>query len=96
MKNYLHFIREVRFILGSLCIFCFGFYSCKSTVDADTVYFNGKVYTVDSVFSVTQAFAVKDGKIIATGTNEEILKLNCISIKMTMCIYKSWINKFLF
>ncbi len=75
MKNYLHFIREVRFILGSLCIFCFGFYSCKSTVDADTVYFNGKVYTVDSVFSVTQAFAVKDGKIIATGTNEEILKL---------------------
>ena len=79
MKNYFSLIKRVRniiFTLGIACAFCFVFDSCKSTVDADTVYFNGKIYTVDSVFSVTQAFAVKDGKIIATGTNEEILKLN--------------------
>lgn len=32
----------------------------------------GKVYTVDSLFSVTEAVAVKDGKILATGTAFEL------------------------
>ena len=32
------------------------------------------IYTVDEKFSVAEAMAVRDGKIIATGTNEEILK----------------------
>ena len=31
------------------------------------------IYTVDSSFSVVEAMAVKDGKIIATGSNESIL-----------------------
>ena len=32
------------------------------------------IYTVDAAFSVAEALAVKDGKIIAVGTNEAILK----------------------
>ena len=42
---------------------------------ADLVITNGKVITVDSDFSTVQAAAVKDGKIIAAGTNEEVAAL---------------------
>ena len=42
---------------------------------ADAVYYNGKVLTVDERFSVAQAFAVRDGKVMAVGNNAEILKL---------------------
>jgi predicted amidohydrolase YtcJ len=39
-------------------------------VDADLVLFNGKVLTVDKDFSIRQAVAVKDGKILAVGGDE--------------------------
>jgi predicted amidohydrolase YtcJ len=38
----------------------------------DVVYRNGKILTVDDKFSVTQALAVRDGRILATGTNEAV------------------------
>lgn len=50
------------------------FSSCHIKKHADLVVFNAKVYTVDSAFSVIEAFAISNGKIIATGTTEEILK----------------------
>lgn len=42
---------------------------------ADLVLLNGKVITVDKEFSVAEAVAVRDGKIIAVGGNEEIRRL---------------------
>jgi predicted amidohydrolase YtcJ len=42
---------------------------------ADAVYHNGKILTVDERFSIAQAFAVRDGKIMAVGSNAEILNL---------------------
>lgn len=48
------------------------FFSCHDRQQADLIVHHGKVYTVDSAFSVAQAFAVRDGKILATGTDEEI------------------------
>ena len=39
---------------------------------ADLVITNGKVITVDRDFSIKQAVAVKDGKIVAVGGNDEI------------------------
>jgi predicted amidohydrolase YtcJ len=41
----------------------------------DMVIINGKVITVDSNFSIAQAVAVKDGKIVCVGTNDEIKSL---------------------
>lgn len=41
---------------------------------ADLVIMNGKVITVDKQFSIKQAVAVKDGKIVAVGKDEEIKK----------------------
>jgi len=40
--------------------------------EADTVYRNGFVYTVDGVRSRAQAFAVRDGKFVAVGSNDDM------------------------
>jgi len=45
------------------------------TIFADAIFYNGKVVTVDERFSVAQAFAVREGKIMAVGSNREILDL---------------------
>ena len=42
---------------------------------ADAVYHDGKVLTVDERFSIVQAFAVREGEIMAAGTDSEILNL---------------------
>ena len=41
----------------------------------DLIVTQAKVVTVDSKFSIAEAFAVRDGRIVAVGTNDEILKL---------------------
>jgi len=43
--------------------------------NADSVMMNGKVITVDKDFSIRQAVAVKDGRIIGVGTNDEVKAL---------------------
>ena len=48
--------------------------SCAVKKPADMVVHNAKVYTVDKGFSVAEAFAVKDGKILETGKSERIRK----------------------
>ncbi len=48
------------------------FFSCHQKQKVDLVLYNGIVYTVDGKFSIAQAFAVKDGKFIAVGSNDEI------------------------
>jgi predicted amidohydrolase YtcJ len=40
--------------------------------EADTVYRNGFVYTVDGVRSRAQAFAVRNGKFMAVGSNDDM------------------------
>ena len=41
----------------------------------DAIYHNGKVVTVDKTFTVTEAFAVKDGRFLAVGRNAEMRAL---------------------
>ena len=48
--------------------------SCKFRQKAALIIHHAKIYTVDEKFSVAEAMAVNDGKIIAIGTNDEILK----------------------
>jgi predicted amidohydrolase YtcJ len=48
--------------------------SCHSKQSADLILHHGRVYTVDSAFTIAEAFAVKDGKIVAVGKNDEVMK----------------------
>ena len=41
-------------------------------MEADLVITNGKVISVDKDFSIKQAVAVKEGKIVSVGTNDEV------------------------
>jgi predicted amidohydrolase YtcJ len=47
--------------------------SCGGPKKVDTIVVNGVIYTVDSSFSTAQAMAIKDGLIVATGSDAEIL-----------------------
>jgi len=42
--------------------------------DADLILHNGTIYTVAEQFSTAEAVAVKDGRILATGSSQEVLK----------------------
>ncbi len=47
-------------------------YSDAENMEADLAFTNGKVITVDRDFSIKQAIAVKNGWILAVGTNKDI------------------------
>lgn len=48
--------------------------SCTTKTTVDLIVQNAVVYTVDSAFTTAEAFAIKDGKIIAVGKSDDILK----------------------
>jgi predicted amidohydrolase YtcJ len=62
-------MNKIIFFFTSLLL-----YSCSDQPkqEVDLIIDHATVYTVDSLFSITEAIAVKDGKIIATGSNEFI------------------------
>src|ERR1700674_4861212 len=46
-----------------------------SAQTADTVLFNGKIVTVDKDFSIREALAIANGRVLASGTTAAIKKL---------------------
>ena len=48
--------------------------SCNPKTPVDLIVHNANVYTVDKDFSKAQAFAVKDGKFVAIGDEESIMR----------------------
>jgi len=48
--------------------------SCQTQQKADLLLIHGKIYTVDSAFTRAEALAVKDGKILAVGSDAEMQK----------------------
>ncbi len=69
-KFRLVFMCRIIFLL----ILIIPFSSCKKNQMADLIVYNAKVYTVNDSVQTATAFAVKDGKFIAIGSNEKILK----------------------
>lgn len=49
--------------------------ACSSGEKADSIYFNGSIYTVDASNPQVEAVAVKDGMIMAVGSESDIMKL---------------------
>ena len=54
-----------------LLLLCFLLAACSNKQNADIILHNGKVITVDSNFSIDEAIAIKDGKILALGSSAE-------------------------
>src|SRR5215203_1312225 len=48
--------------------------ACRGTSEADLLVYNAQIYTVDSGFSIRQAMVIKDGKIMALGSTEDLTK----------------------
>jgi predicted amidohydrolase YtcJ len=48
------------------------FMSCNQKENADLLIVNATIYTVDENFAVAEAMAVNEGRIVATGTTEDI------------------------
>ena len=63
---------RIRILFATAAIALF-LTSCGGPQKVDTLVVNGVIYTVDSSFSSVQAMAIKDGIIVATGTDAEIL-----------------------
>lgn len=47
-------------------------FACSPKEEVDLMVFNANIYTVDSGFSTVEALVVRDGKIIATGSNADL------------------------
>lgn len=45
-----------------------------STNKVDTIIHHAVIYTVDSAYTIAEAMAIKDGKIVALGTNDAIIQ----------------------
>jgi hypothetical protein len=65
---------KFRYLLTSTVLFLF-FSACKSKTEVDFIFYNAKIYTVDSTFSRQDAMAIKDGKVVATGSSNNIFDL---------------------
>jgi predicted amidohydrolase YtcJ len=47
--------------------------SCAHKTPVDLIVHNAKIYTVDADFSMAEAFAAKDGKFVAVGSENDIM-----------------------
>ena len=58
----------------SLLLLFLSLTACTQQQKADLIVTNANIYTVDDDFAKAEAFAIKDGKFLAVGTNDEINK----------------------
>lgn len=56
------------------CLLAFALCSCKFRQKVPLLVHHAKIYTVNEKFAVAEAMAIREGKIIAIGTNDAILK----------------------
>lgn len=61
-------MKQISFLFS--CLF---FIACSQKEKVDFIFYNAKVYTVDSSFQQVEAFAIKDGKFLAVGKTSDIL-----------------------
>ena len=61
-------------ILGLWSLLFIFISSCKFRQKVPLIVHHAKIYTVDEQFTIAEAMAIRDGKIVAVGTNDDILK----------------------
>jgi len=76
MKSYIYLIVLAAFIIQSCSS------SSNKDESVDIIFYNGEIYTVDSLTSYAEAVAVKDGEIVAVGKQVEVELLKSDSTLM--------------
>ena len=71
MQIYKSITTKIYFSLSILSLLLF---SCAPKSRVDLILHHAVIYTVDSSFSIAEAMAIQDGKIVAIGKNDSILK----------------------
>jgi predicted amidohydrolase YtcJ len=67
--------RRIRAAAAAACLLLAGTGDALRAQPADTVLLNGKIVTLDSSAAIVEALAVRDGKIVAVGSNDEVRTL---------------------
>ncbi|MFZ4260913.1 amidohydrolase [Sphingobacterium sp. HJSM2_6] len=63
-----------KFVINLFALFyILTFTHCTNNKLVDLIVYNAKVYTVDSTFSVVEAFAINNGVFVALGNSQELL-----------------------
>ncbi len=57
-----------------VCLLLLLMISCNNKISVDLIVHHARIYTVDSAFSIAEAMVIKGEKIVATGSNDMILK----------------------
>lgn len=60
----------------SLAFFCIKVTAQQSNQPADVILNNGKILTVDKVFSIAEAIAIRGDRIAAVGSNQDVMALS--------------------
>ena len=64
-------MKKYKIFIAVLAVLSFG--SCMKSEKADLVVFNANIYTMDESNSVAEAMAIRDGKILESGPDRQIL-----------------------
>ena len=68
--------------LGVVALICAGTAIAAVAAEPDLIVYNGKIVTADPDFSIRSAMAVRDGRIVAVGNDEQVLSTRGTSTKM--------------
>ncbi len=63
---------HILILIRNVCLFAIlpiCFIGCTSPLPADLILYNGKIITVDSLFSIQEAIVIRGNKILAVGSN---------------------------
>lgn len=74
MKQLLRYIYFPSVAIICLLAFISIIASCKSKQRVDKIIYNAKIYTVDSAFSIAEAMAIHEGKIVAVGSSNDLFE----------------------
>jgi predicted amidohydrolase YtcJ len=66
-------MKKINSLIAAITLAIF-LYSCSATEKIDLLVYNATIYTVDSSFSIAEAMAIKDGKILAVGKTADLEK----------------------
>ena len=66
-------LKNIKLIRTALVLILFFSVACKEKIEVDFISHNGTIFSMDDNYNVYEAIAIKNGKILALGKNDQIL-----------------------